>query len=121
MALPSYKYNVLLFIYKYTSLGSLTHAKIQDPKIGPHRKTKKIGGKLLKDETKWRAIFLKKEGKLSNRQIAACCKVSFLTVTNHWKYNKTGSMSEHNDQRTKAPRKATSRKTTLCVQVSVTD
>ena len=53
----------------------------------------------LNDETKWRAIFLKKEGKLSNRQIAACCKVSPSTVTNLWeKYNETGSMNERNDR-----------------------
>ena len=82
MALLSHKYNVLSFIYKYTSLSSLSHVKIKDLTIGRHKKTKKIGGRRLNDETKWRAIFLKKEGKLSNRQIAACCKVSPSTVTN---------------------------------------
>ena len=76
--------------------------------MGRHKKTKKIGGRRLNDETKWRAIFLQKEGKLSNRQIAACCKVSPSTVTNLWeKYNEIGSMNERNDRRTRAPRKTT--------------
>ena len=83
---------------KYTSVGSLSHAKIKDLTVRRHKKTKKIGGIRLNDETKWRAISLKKEGKLSNRQIAACCKVSPSTVTNLWqKYNETGSMNERND------------------------
>ena len=74
--------------------------------MGRHKKTKKIGGRRLNDETKWRAIFLQKDGKLSNQQIAACCKVSPSTVTNLWeKYNETGSMNERNDRRTRAPRK----------------
>ena len=88
-----------------------------------HKKIRKIGGRRLNDETKWRAIFLKKEGKLSNRQIAACCKVSPSTVTNLWeKYNETGSMNERNDRRTGASRKPPQGKTEhLCVQVSVTE
>ena len=74
--------------------------------MGRHNKTKKIGGRRLNDETKWRVILLKKDGELSNRQIAARCKVSPSTVTNLWeKYNETGSMNERNDLRTEAPRK----------------
>ena len=73
--------------------------------MGRHKKTKKIGGRRLNDETKWRAIFLKKEGKLSNRQIATRCKVSPSTVTNLWeKYNESGSVNKRNGRRTGAPR-----------------
>ena len=98
------------FIYKSTSLSSLSPTKLQDLTMGRHKKTKKIGGRRLKDETRWRAIFLKEGKKLSNRQIAACCKVSPSTVTNVWeKYNESGSMNERNDRRTGAPRKTTPR------------
>ena len=122
MALLSHKYNVLSFIYKYTSLSSLSHAKIKDTTMGRHKKTRKIGGRRLNDKTKWRAIFLKKEGKLSNRQIAACCKVSPSTVTNLWeKYNETGSMTERNDRQTGAPRKTTPRQDRALVRASERD
>ena len=90
--------------------------------MGRHKKTKKIGGRRLNDETKWRAIFLRKKGKLSNRQIAACCKVSPSTVTNLWeKYNETGSMNERNDRRTRAPRKTTLRQDRALVRASERD
>ena len=122
MALLAHNYNVLLLIYEYTCLGSLSHAKIKDLTMGRHTKTKKIGGRCLNQETKWRAIFLKKERKLSNRQIAACCKVSPSTVTNLWeKYNETGSMNERNDRRTGAPRKTTPRKDQALVRASERD
>ena len=75
LALQPHKYHVLSFIYKYTSLGSLSHAKIKNLTMGRHKKTKKIGGRRLNEGAKWRAILLKKGRKLSNRQIAACCKV----------------------------------------------
>ena len=122
MALLPHKYNVLSFIYKYTSLGSLSHAKSKNLTIGRDKKTKKIGGRRLNEEAKWRAILLKKEGKLSNRQIAACCKVSPSAVTNLWeKYNETGSMNEHNDRRTGAPRKTTPRQDRALVRASERD
>ena len=92
--------------------------------MGRHKKTKKIGEKRLNDETKWRAIFLKKEEKLSNRQIAACCTVSFSTVTNLWeKYNETGSMNLRNydDRRTGAPRKTTPRQDRALMRASERD
>ena len=90
--------------------------------MGRHKKTKKIGGRRLNDETKWRAIFFKTEGILSNRQIAACCKVSPSTVTNLWeKYNETGSMNERNDRRTGAPRKTTPRQDRALVRASERD
>ena len=74
----------------------------------------------MNDETKWRAIFLKKEGKLSNRQIAACYKVSPSTVTNLWeKYNETGSMNERNDRQTGAARKTTPRQDRALVHASI--
>ena len=82
MALLPHKYHVLSLIYKYMSLGSLSHAKIKNLIMGRHKKTKKIGERRLKEETKWRAILLKKEGKLSNRQIAVCCKEA--RPKRHW-------------------------------------
>ena len=103
------------------SLNSLSHAKITDLTMGRHKKTKKIGGRRLNDETKRRAIFLKKEGKLSNRQIAACCKVSPSTVTNLWEKYETGSMNERNDRRTIAPRKTTPRQDRALVCASERD
>ena len=42
MALLPHKYNVLSFIYKYASLGSLNHAKIKDLTMGRDKKTKKL-------------------------------------------------------------------------------
>ena len=48
------------------SLCSFSHANIKDLTMGHHKKTKKIGGTRLNKEAKWRAILLKKEGKLSN-------------------------------------------------------
>ena len=50
-----------------TGAGSLSHAKIKDLTIGGRKKTKKIGGRRFNKETKRRAIFLKKEVKLSNQ------------------------------------------------------
>ena len=90
--------------------------------MGRHNETKKIGGRRLNDETKWRVIFLKKNGKLSNRQIAACCKISPSTVTNLWeKYNETGSVNERNDLRTGAPRKTTPKQDRALVRASERD
>ena len=71
---------MLSLIYKYKSLGNLSHAKIKNLTIGSHKKIKKIGGRRLKEETKWRAILVKKERHLSNWQIAARRKVSSSTV-----------------------------------------
>ena len=109
--------------HKSMNLSSLSHANIQDLTMARHKKTKKIGERGLKDETKWRAIFLKKEGKLSNPQIAASCKVSPSTVRNLWeKYDESGSMNERNDRRTGAPRKTKpSYYRALRLQESVTD
>ena len=50
-------------MYKSKSLSGLSHAKIQDLTMGRHKKTKNIGERRVKDETKRRAIFLKKKGK----------------------------------------------------------
>ena len=88
--------------------------------MGLHKKTKKVGGRRLKEETKWCAIFLKKEGKLRNRHTDACCKVNSSTVTNLWEKYETCSMNERNDRRTGAQRKTIPRQD-LSVQVSVKD
>ena len=69
------------------------------------------------------ACYFSQEGrKLSNRQIAACCKVSPSTVTNFCeKYNETGSMNERNDRRAGAPRKTTPRQDRALVRSSERD
>lgn len=88
--------------------------------MGRKKEAKKTdAGKRLPEETKWCVIFLKKEGQLSNRQIASRCKVSPSTVSNLWaKYRETGSMAERNDKRTGAPRKTTPRQDRALVRAS---
>ena len=109
--------------FKYFKKSDEFQLSAQDYQAMERKKdVKTTAGKRLTEETKWWVIFLKKEGQLSNRQIASRCKVSPLTVSNLWaSYRETGSMAERNDRRTRRPRKTTPRQNRALVRSSERD